>query len=320
MKIKKVKLFGNQTPWVWVLEPVHGCNLKCGHCCAGLLSKNTFNFMSKETWINTWNIIKEVSPTCRIDICGIVGEPSLHPDILEFIRIAREISPLSQIQITTNGSMIRSGRLKFKDMLDCGLNIIYTDQYGSKEMFEKLANESGYSYYQYYNKPKDMPSPWTYIGPELKIIVLQEQPDNWPESRFKAGLLGNWYGNLDWERAKKYKMKPLEKPLTRRCNQPFLYANVSSEGKYLLCCQDGMQVTKNKFGSVNSGLNGFKSFWFGKEMQLIRRRLRNKDRAGTEYACAKCNITFSRCDFKHWKDEEVSRYYDGKNWSIIDES
>ena len=107
-------------------------------------------------------------------------------------------------------------------------------------------------------------------------------------------------------------MKPLEKPLTRRCNQPFLYAVISAEGKYLLCCQDGMQATKDMFGTVADGVEGFKRFWFGKEMQTVRRRLRNKDRASTLYACAKCNVTFSRCDFRHWTDEQVEVYYDGK--------
>ena len=108
-------------------------------------------------------------------------------------------------------------------------------------------------------------------------------------------------------------MKPLEKPLTRRCNQPFLFVTVSASGQYLLCCQDGLQVTKGKFGSVNEGLEGFNKFWYGKEMQTVRRRLRMKNRAGTDYACKKCNITFSRCDFKHWTDEQVDTYFDGKN-------
>jgi len=314
MKIKKQKFFGNNTPWVWVLEPVHGCNLKCGHCCAGLLERNKFHFMKEAAWIKTWELIKKISPTCRIDICGIVGEPSLHPHLLKFIKIAREISPYSQIQLTTNGTMLKNGKLKFKDLLDSGLNIVYTDQYGTKAQFEKLASESEYPYYQYYDKPDWAPSPWTYHGPDLKIIVLQDPPDTWPDSRYRAGLLGNWYGNMNWKRAEKYKMAPLKKPLTRRCNQPFLFVNVSSEGKYLLCCQDGMHVTKDKFGTVNDDFEGFVEFWFGKEMQTIRRRLKNKDRAATKYACAKCNITFSRCDFSHWTNEQVGQYYKNGKW------
>lgn len=146
------------------------------------------------------------------------------------------------------------------------------------------------------------------------MIVLMDHPGTWPESRFKAGLLGNWYGNLNWEKGKRFSMAPLEKPLTRRCNQPFLYVCVAASGGYLLCCQDGMHVTDGMFGSVSEGKAGFYKFWYGEKLQIIRRRLRNKDRAGTPFACAKCNITFSRCDFKHWTDDEVSVWWDGKKW------
>lgn len=310
--MKKIKLFGNQTPQVWSIEPAYGCNLKCGHCCSELIPVEKYNLMTKDTWIHTWNLIKQISPTCRVDLCGYVGEPSLHSDIVEFIKIARKISPKSQIQMTTNGTNIYNGKLKCKDLLDAGLNILYIDLYGKKEIFERLAKDSGYQYYFYYDRPKDVPSCWTYVGPDVKTIVLQDPPDNWPKSRLKSGLLGNWYGNLNWERGKKYNMSPLKAPLHRRCNQPFQYATVSSEGNYLLCCQDGMQVTN--FGNVNTGLDGFKKFWFGEEMQTIRRQLRNKDRAATKHACAKCNITFSRCDYKLWQDDEVNTYYDGKKF------
>ena len=112
-------------------------------------------------------------------------------------------------------------------------------------------------------------------------------------------------------------MSPLAEPLVRRCNQPFLYVTVSASGEYLLCCQDGMQVTKGRFGSVAEGVEGFHRFWYGREMQTVRRRLRLKNRADTDYACRKCNITFSRCDFTHWKDEDVGKYLDRDGWSAL---
>ena len=315
---KKIKPLGSTSPWVWVIEPYFGCNLKCAHCCAGLIEKTSHVEMSKEVWEATWTTINEVSPTVRVDICGIVGEPTLNQNLAEWLPFARKAAPLAQIQITTNGTMLRKGHYTMKQLLDAGANIIYVDQYGPHEVFEKLASESGYPFYQYYDKPADAPSPWTYWGPEMKLIALQDAPHNWPKSRRNANLLGNWYGNLDWKRGAKFGMKPLEEPLTRRCNQPFLYVNVAATGDFLLCCQDGMHVTAGKFGNVLGGAAAFREFWFGEEMQTVRARLRNKDRAGTSYACAKCNITFSRCDFKHWTDEEVGRFWDGSSWREIE--
>ena len=317
---KKIKPLGGTSPWVWVVEPSYGCNLKCGHCCAELIDENKKEFMSYDNWSSTFKIMIEVSPTVRVDICGIVGEPTLHPNLTEWLSIARYYAPNVQIQITTNGTMIKKGNVNFKDLLDAGANVIYTDQYGDHKNFEELARQSGYRYYSYYNKPKGAWSPWKYYGAQLKMIVLMDEPSTWPDTRYKAGLLGHWYGNLNWEKAKRFKMKPLEKPLIRRCNQPFLYVNVAANGNYLLCCQDGMQITNGMFGGVYSGVNGFLDFWYGKEMQIVRRRLRNKDRASTKYACAKCNITFSRCDFRHWTQEELSIYRTNNEWVMFNDN
>ena len=145
------------------------------------------------------------------------------------------------------------------------------------------------------------------------MIVLQDHPGTWPESRKKSGLLGTWLNHLEWDKAEKFNLKPVEKAPRRRCNQPFLYVNVSSRGEYLLCCQDGMQVTRGMFGGVDSGVEGFKKFWLGERMQGIRAKLRNKDRAAITYACAKCDVCHSRCDFRHWTDEQVSKVYEGKD-------
>jgi len=312
--IKRIKPLGNTSPWAWIIEPSFGCNIKCGHCCAELIPEEKKMFMSRETWVSTFEILNAVSPTVRVDICGIVGEPTLHPHLTEWLSIARKLAPLIQIQITTNGTTLLKGKVNYKSLLDAGANIVYTDQYGPHATFEKLAFDSGYPFYQYYNKPRDAWSPWTFYGPHLKMIVLQEHPGTWPKSRLKSGLLGNWYGHLNWERAKRFGMTPVTKPLVRRCNQPFLYVNVASDGHYLMCCQDGMHTTAGQYGNVSEGVEGFRKFWYGERMQRVRGHLRNKDRAALVDSCAKCPVTPSRCDYKHWTDKQLSVYWNGKEW------
>jgi len=318
-KIKKEKPYGSHSPYAWVIELVHGCNLRCGHCSCRLLPLNEYQYMTEDVWRHAWSVMNAVSPSIRADIC-LAGEPTLHPSIVPFLEIARGLAPKSQIQITTNGTMLLKGAVLYKDLLDAGANIIYTDMYGPKNEFKRLAAESGYPFYEYYSKPDKAPSPWTYYGPHLKLIVLQEQPDNWPKSRFKAGLLGTWYNHLDWDAAKKYGLFPVTNPPARRCNQPFIYVPVHVSGSYLLCCQDNWGETAGKFGSVLDGIDGFRAYWYGMELQMIRRRLRAKNRRLTSY-CSRCSITFSRCDYKHWTDADVSRWWDGAAWqSLPDEN
>lgn len=315
MKIPILKLFGNQTPHVWSIEVVHGCNLRCGHCSEALNIENKLIKMDETTWLNAWNIIKSVCGARRVDLC-VTGEPTLHDDLLAFLSIARKICPYSQIQITTNGTQIYRGKYSYKELLDAGANIIYVDTYDPVEEHKELAIASGYPVYEYYKNDIRNKSfnPWFYQGPHIKAIVLQLPPDKWPKSRFRAGLLGTWYNHLDWEKAKKYGLKKVEKPLSRRCNQPFLYATIAATGEYLLCCQDGVLETAGKFGSVNEkGIEGFKEFWFSEYMQFVRKNLREKNRGAMLY-CSRCCVTWSRCDFKHWTDEQVNIYYKNKQW------
>lgn len=310
--IKKIKPFGNETPWAWVIEPVHGCNLQCGHCSHALTPNDKFDFMTMETWIMTWEILNKVSPMVRVDLC-LSGEPTLHPDLLNFLRKAREIAPMAQIQITTNGTMLRKGKVVYSELLNAGANIIYTDMYGSPDRFKKLASQSGFDWYEYYNPPKKVISPWVYHGPDIKIIVLQEPPERWPKSRYRAGLLGTWFNHLDWNKAKKFGLSPVIIPPIRRCNQPFIYVPIHVSGAYLICCQDNWGETVGLLGNVFDGVEGFKKYWFGKEMMTHRKILRKKDRASSPY-CSRCNITFSRCDYIYWKTNNLDKYWDGEKW------
>ena len=312
---KKVNPLGPTSPWVWSLEPTHGCNLRCGHCnCALDPLPKTYHFMDEETWTAAWQIIGALAPTRRVDLC-VGGEPTLNPNLLRFLAIARKLSPLSQIQITTNGTALFKGKYTHRQLLGAGANIVYVDMYAPRARHIELAQASGYPFYEYYDAPQGAPSPWTYHGPDLKLIVLQRQPEHWPKSRFRAGLMGTWYNHLDWKAAARFGLKPVLEPIVRRCNQPFLYVTIDSRGRYLLCCQDntGESVREN-FGSVHTGAAGFKSFWYGETMQRIRRHLREKSRGTASDYCRRCCVTFSRCDFKHWTDQQVGIFWDGQSW------
>jgi hypothetical protein len=276
---------------------------------------DVFEFMTEETWRETFMIMQAMTPTCRVDLV-LGGEPTLHPRLPEFLAIARELAPLIQLQITTNGTQLLKGRWTYRQLLDAGANIIYTDMYGPRERFEALAKASGSPWYYYYDKPEKAPSPWTYHGPELKVVILQEQPAHWPKSRLKSGLLGTWFNHLDWKAAERFGLKPVTEPIIRRCNQPFIYVPVHANGSYLLCCQDNTGETAGLFGTVHSGVEGFKRYWYGQNLQMIRRRLREKNRCDTSQ-CARCSITFSRCDYKHWTDEQAGKFWDGKEWQLL---
>lgn len=315
--MKRSKFLRDQTPWTFSIEAVHGCNLACGHCAMAVLDR-TPKMMTLETWRQTMEIIARVNPECRVEL-AMGGEATLHPEIYEIFRVGREISPLSQFQITTNGTMLNKGVVTYRGLLDAGCNIVYTDMYTPREKFIAMAREADCDWYCYYAREgepsKGRWNPWTYYGPEVQMIVLQENPLNWPATRRNANLLGTWLNHIDDKKAAKFGMKRVVTAPQRRCNQPFITACVTWAGDYLLCCQDMALETIGR-GNVNEGIDGFLKFWFGKFMQEHRRWLREKDRAASPY-CSRCSITFSRCDYKHWTDEQVAIWWDGAAWKTM---
>lgn len=311
---------GNLAPWSWAIEPVRGCNLRCGHCAVRLFDtpegKHQPEFMSEDSWVDLWKVIRQVTPGTRVEMAN-AGEPTLHPMLPAFIQMARRISPHSQIQVTTNGTMLAKGKLTHKQLFDAGINIVYVDMYAPEETHIRLAEESGIQWYKYHDKPKNAPGAWTYSGPDLQLIVLMDHPGNWPKSRKNLNRLGTFFNNLDWEAAKAFDMVPVTEPPAKGCTQPFRYVSVQSDGSYQLCCQDFMGETGGTLGNVSEGVEGFKRFWFGEFMQTHRAQLRVGNRADSPY-CSRCSITFSRSEWKMWKDHQLRLYWDGSQWKPLD--
>ena len=314
--INPKKPLGSFSPWAWAIEPVRGCNLNCWHCAAHL-ARPDYKFMTKETWINLWTVIAEVSPYCRVEMDNI-GEPTLHPDLLEFIRIARKISPHSQIQITTNGIQLIKGKLTYKELFDAGLNVAYVDMYSKKEDHIRLAEESGYPYLDYYSdESHNSISAWVYHNdPDIKLIALALTPEFWPKKKLSRGGLGTFLDTLDFERAKKFHVLPVAgNAPERRCSQPMKYVAVDHEGTLLYCCQDMFNSQQSQY-SVNYGVESFYKFWFGDYMQRTRQILDAKGRT-IHPMCKNCRIIFARCDMRFWNVSSFNYSWDGDSFKPV---
>jgi organic radical activating enzyme len=308
---KRRKMFGKMSPYGWLLEPVRWCNLRCGHCATRLFELGKLEFMSKDVCEATFRLIDQVTPRCRIDMAN-AGEPTLHPHLYDLLGMARSLAPDVQIQVTTNGTKLMTGEVTYEQLFDAGANVVYVDMYAPRDHHVELAERSGFEFYEYYDKPPGAPSNWFYHGPLLKVIVLMKQPADWPKKKLER--LGTFFNNLDWPAAEKFDLFPVTEPPERRCNQPFRYVSMSASGRYQLCCQDFMDSTK--MGSVLDGLEGFKRFWFGRDMQKVRRELKDANRRAVS-ECSRCRAVFSQSDLI-WERECLGDWWDGEKWNSFE--
>lgn len=307
------KPLGKFHPWAYWVELVRGCNLSCWHCATRLLPRGEYHYMTRANWISFLRIVQEATPYNRIEFAN-AGEPSLHPNLIEFITLAREIVPHTQIQLITNGTTLISGAVKYKELFDAGLNSAYVDMYAPLEKHIKLASESGYPFYEKDKCLKDMPNAYTYLdNPDLKIIFLVNNPGNWTQQRYSTGKLHTYLNKLDWQVANKHGVYPVVNPPARRCDQPFKFVSLFYDGSYSFCCNDFLQQVGTKLGNVADGIEGFLKYWLGPYMQYTRKLLYNKDRKSHEL-CSKCSYITSRCDIPWWEPELLEQYWTGNEW------
>ena len=322
--MKKVKPLGKLTPWVWSIEFVRGCNLKCWHCTAPIMVEHDKpQFMTLETWENMCKVMAEITPYTRLELAQ-GGEPTLHPQLLECLRMAKRITPTTQIQVTTNGVNILAGRISFKELFEAGASSVYVDMYGSVDKFIALAQEAGEGVEWYkYDKPRQIASSPkhrmanTYYGdPNMKLIILQDHPEERLKWR-KMGRLSTWLNHLDWNVTIPYGLVPVREPYHRKCTLPMRYSSLSVDGDYIFCCIDFWCETAGLLGNVSQGVEGFKNYWFGRLVQSIRRHLRTGDRDKIPY-CSRCNCAFSKCDWvKLWPDEAYESYLKDGKWKKL---
>lgn len=112
---------------------VYGCNLKCQYCTH--YSREIKGMESVDTlreWFDLWK--NRVHPRL-LRILG--GEPLLHPNLPDIIRLAKESWPDSDIEVITNGLLLRKASDEvFKAMAETGIRFSISMHYGDRRYFE----------------------------------------------------------------------------------------------------------------------------------------------------------------------------------------
>lgn len=316
---------GKLNPWAYWIELTRGCNLSCAFCPVRTFQKEEgYNFMSRDTWINLLKVMQEVTPRIRIEF-GNGGEPTMHPQILEFLSLAREIVPKIQLSTYTNGVKLIKGELTYKQLFDAGLNGAFVDMYSPLAKHQKLAEESGYEWAYRGDKTRKRDTSkfiFNYVAdryPDKRTIWLVDNPGNWEEDRIKKKKRHTWLNSLDWKAAEKIGLKPTrpEDVPQRRCDIPSRFISVNWDGTFLFCCHDMMRKSVKNFGNINNGITDFMDFWVGKYMQETRKLLHFKNRAGHDL-CSKCSFTRNRGDIPPYPEEFYNHYYEKGKWSAVD--
>lgn len=267
------------------IEPVFGCNLRCDFCPNCRLPKDAnFRQMSVEMATEiAWQIslLTDNGSGLRLDM-ALRGEPLAHERLSKIVLIFRQFLPRAQISIVTNGYKLHPEFAQ--DLFYNGLNFLYIDCYGHsyskwKQMFLYCDSSGDYAV----REAKDV-THWKWHGNKKRCVILG------PDIRFEKKTtrhLVSFCQALPKANCEKYNIPYIEKPLTKRCADPFRSMNITWDGKVLLCCRDWdegrVMYDLRKYG--NSDLC---DYWYNNEtLNTTRTLLYNKIRDFTP--CNKCD-------------------------------
>jgi radical SAM protein with 4Fe4S-binding SPASM domain len=102
-----------------IVEITTYCNLKCPGCVRTVLQKGG-KWGSQHITVEKFRQIIDDLPPAEIFVPQGIGEPTLHPQILELIEIASKAGKFDQIEINTN-ALARPVEF-YKQLFDAGLN------------------------------------------------------------------------------------------------------------------------------------------------------------------------------------------------------
>lgn len=229
-----------------MIELTNACNLKCVMCYNRLMKRKR-GFMDAATY----GFILDNAAEIGIKMVGLytTGESFLHPQVFDFIRLAKE-KGFEYIYMTTNGNVLNEK--KIKKIFDSGLDSIKFSIDGiSKESYEKI--RVGGNFEKLYNNIKALRETRDALKSKLKIyasFVLVN--NNYHELKqfkeFWKGLIdevmivivGN-QANLQVQEFDKLIPEHLKNKIVKTrdyCNLLWNRIIMTYDGKFTLCSED----------------------------------------------------------------------------------
>jgi radical SAM protein with 4Fe4S-binding SPASM domain len=249
------------------------CNRTCVFCPRHDPSvyPNNNSEISVELYTKIMRELVELEWQGLVSFSGF-GEPLLHTQYGELIKITRSHLPDSIIEMVSNGDRLslETASAIFEAGLDC-IKVSLYDGPHQIEPFEKLRSDLGLDQNQFIIRHR-------FLGPEENFGLI----------------LTNRAGMVSFD---KLPIKPLEKESAGQCFFPFNKITIDYDGRVLLCPHDWNKEWSG--GDLNT--QSLEEIWSGEILQKTRRQLARGSRCSKP--CSACDVDGTlngRDTFEKW--------------------
>lgn len=289
-------------PFVITVEPTNHCNLRCPQCSTG--SGRSRRAKGDLAVTHFEEVMKQISPFAVYLMLFDQGEPFLHGQLLDFIRIAK--SHRLWVTISTNGHFLQQKKFRAQ-LIDSGLDVLIVSIDGITEETYTQYRRGG-NLQRVVQGVKDLTRQRKISGQSLPKVFIQfvvmkhNEHEISQLSHFKRELGADhillksaYVEGIDEARLilpterrfQRYQIEDgnlkVRGARKRPCRRPWFSTVVHWDGSVVPCCFD----RDNVYALGNIAQNNFAEIWTSKAYQAFRNEiLQNKN--GNIDICENC--------------------------------
>jgi MoaA/NifB/PqqE/SkfB family radical SAM enzyme len=293
---------GNFFPVYYGIEVTRHCNFKCIICPHSQLSSKEKGHMDEKTFEK---IVLAISPFAKIIKLHWIGEPLLHPKIIDLIKFVRK-NTSAKLYLSTNGSMLsgkKSEQIRSSgiDKLIITLNGFYQPNNKILKLKKQILKNAEFFINSVLNKG----------GPICHLKMFKFKDNDEEINKFiqkwtcndcviaDIMWISNWAGNVPGIRNISDFRNPISNNTRTPCSDLWFKMQIDWRGSVALCCFDA----KCSINIGNIKQNNIEELWHNIIIKKIRKEQINDTYTGI---CSACLDWAVPSEYEFWyKDEEL---------------
>ncbi|MCT4605054.1 MAG: radical SAM protein [Marinisporobacter sp.] len=278
------------------IEPTNACNLKCPMCPRTILvndDEKKGNFKVGMMSMDTFK--KIIDEAVAIGVYSIklnwLGEPLVHPQIVEMVRYAKE-QGIVDVMFNTNAVTLTEDLSR--DLIEAGLDkIFFSFDSPYKEKYEEI--RVGASYEESLNNIKRIVKLRNELGKtspitRISMVLMEDNKDEYEAfvHLFKDSVDAVSYVEY---RTPIGEEKEIDTSIDFACSQLWQRMFISWDGDVIVCCVD----SERGYVPGNIHKDSIQNIWKNEKYMNIR----NKHQNGEWYKiniCKKCDLPYKKKD------------------------
>lgn len=276
--------FVSEWPLLVDIETSSLCNLKCPMCytitdefkekvCARLMSEKLFN-----------KIIDEISGKVYAIRLSLRGEPTLHPQLVDFVKYAKA-KEIREVSFLTNGSKLTDDFIK--ELIHAGVDWITVSIDGLGEVYENIRKPLLFeNIYQKIKRFKEIKEELNVHKPVIKVQGIWPAIKNHVEEYYN--LLEPVTDSVAFNPLIDYLDHDTDIVYDEDFSCPQLYQRIiiAADGKALMCSND--EENMNVIGDLNK--ESLYDVWHGKKLEDVRKVMKMPGGFKKLDVCKKCYL------------------------------